>query len=315
VAAVYVTRRLPPEITDRLEGRDLGMWDSDDPVAHDVLMEAISDCSGLLCMLTDPIDDALLERAPRLKVVSQMAVGVDNIDIEACRRRGVAVGHTPDVLTNTVADHAFALLAAIVRRLPEGITEVVRGEWGPWKPFHLVGGDLWGTTLGIVGMGRIGQAVARRASGFDMDVVYSSPRPAQVGGRHVRLDDLLAVSDHVVLCASLNDSTTGLIDRRELGLMKRTSYLVNVARGPLVVTDALVEALESGEIAGAALDVTDPEPLSPDHPLVRAPNCLVVPHIASASVRTRLAMADLAVDNLLAGLDDRELPSPYRPWS
>lgn len=278
-----------------------------------VLAEEIRDVDGLLSMLTDGIDAALLAGAPELRVISQMAVGIDNIDVDACRDRGIAVGHTPEVLTETVADHAFALLGAVVRRLPEGEREVKEGGWGPWRPFHLTGGDLHGTVLGVVGMGRIGRAVARRASGFDMDVIYSSPRPAAEAARRVELAELLEGSDHVVLCCTLNEETRGLIGKTQLGMMKPTAYLVNVSRGPVVVTEALAEALADGVIAGAGLDVTDPEPLPAGHRILGLPNCLVVPHIGSASVRTRTAMAQLAVENLIAGLEGRPLPSPYRP--
>lgn len=306
---VFVTRRIPG--LERLEGHDLELWEGEGPVPPDILSARVGDVRGLLSMLTDPIDEALLERAPDLVVVSQMAVGVDNIDIAACDRRGVVVGHTPDVLTETVADSAFALLASIVRRLPEGEREVRAGEWGPWEVFHLAGGDLHGTVLGIVGMGRIGAAVARRAGGFDMEVVYSSPHPKDLRAEHMSLEELLQRSDHVVICARLDESTRGLIGQSELASMKPGSYLVNVSRGPVVVTDALVDALRSGPLAGAALDVTDPEPLPSDHPLLDVDNCLVVPHIASASVRTRHAMASLAIDNLIAGLEGRDLPARY----
>jgi len=266
---------------------------------------------GLLSMLTDRIDTEFLDAAPKLEVISQMAVGVDNLDVQACRKRGIIIGHTPDVLTETVADTAFALLGSIVRRLPEGEREVRSGDWGPWEPFHLAGGDLHGTTLGIVGMGRIGRAVARRSVGFDMEVVYASPTEKPVDGEHLGLPELLARADHIVVCTRLDDDTRGLISAAELRMMKPTSYLVNVARGPVVDTEALVDALTEGRIAGAALDVTDPEPLPPDHPLLELENCLVVPHIASASVRTRQAMASLAVDNLLAGMQGEMMPARY----
>ncbi len=265
---------------------------------------------GLLSMLTDRIDRPLLEAAPVLEVISQMAVGVDNIDVEECASRGVRVGHTPGVLTETVADTAFALMAAVVRRLPEAARAVHDGDWGPWSPFWMTGGELHGRRLGIVGMGRVGQALARRASGFALEVSYTSPRAVD-GWRRVPLEVLLADSDIVVLAARLTDETRGLIGRNALGAMGEKAYLVNVARGEMVVTDDLVAALASGTIAGAALDVTDPEPLPPDHPLLALPNCLVTPHIASASVATRRAMAALAVENLVAALDGMEMPAEY----
>lgn len=305
-----MTKRIPG--LERLANYDIAVWDGDGPVPDEVLRAEARSVRGLLSMLTDRIDGELVDNAHALEVVSQMAVGVDNIDIEACARAGVKVGHTPDVLTETVADSAWALLGSIVRRLPEGEREVRAGEWGPWEVFHLAGGDLHRTTLGIVGMGRIGRAVARRAVGFDMEVIYTSPHSTpETGARQVELEELLDEADHVVVSARLDDTTRGLIGAEELSRMKPTAYLVNIARGPIVDTDALVVALRRGEIAGAALDVTDPEPLPGDHPLLELDNCLVVPHIGSASVRTRTEMARLAIDNLIAGLDGRELPARY----
>lgn len=308
---IFVTRRIPTQHLEQLSGFDVTTWEGDGPVPRDVLLEEVRSVRGLLCMLTDTIDADLLDVAPDLEVISQMAVGVDNIDVAACRERGIAIGHTPDVLTETVADSAFALLASIVRRLPEGDREVRAGEWGPWDPFHLAGGDLHRMTLGIVGMGRIGRAVARRARGFDMSLVYTSPSEVDVDAERLELADLLRDADHVVLCVRLDETTEGLISVDELAAMKQTAYLVNVARGPVVDTDALVEALAAGEIAGAALDVTDPEPLPGDHPLLAFDNCLVVPHIASASVNTRMRMSQLAVENLLAGLRSEQMPASY----
>jgi lactate dehydrogenase-like 2-hydroxyacid dehydrogenase len=311
VDRIFVTKAIPDEHLTRLNRYDLGVWRGEGPVPRDLLIDEVKTARGLLTMLTDRIDLELLEAASDLGVISQMAVGVDNIDVAACRRRGIRIGHTPDVLTETVADSAFALLAAIVRRLPEGEREVRAGEWGPWEIFHLAGGDLHGTTLGIVGMGRIGKAIVHRARGFDMEVIYSSPSDAGIDARRVDLIDLLAQADHVILTPRLDESTRGLISSDQLASMKPTSYLVNVARGPVVDTDALLAALADGKIAGAALDVTDPEPLPPDHPLLTLDNCLVVPHIASASVRTRMAMSSLAVDNLVAGLSGGQMPSEY----
>lgn len=306
-----MTREIPADHLARLSSYDVEVWPGEEPVPRSVLIDEVRQARGLLCMLTDRIDEEVLDAAGELEVVSQIAVGVDNIDVKACRERGILVGHTPDVLTETVADSAFALLAAVVRRLPEGEREVRSGGWGPWEIFHLAGGDLHGTTLGIVGMGRIGQAVARRSVGFDMEVLYSSPTDKDVAAERVELDELLSRSDHVVICTRLDDTTRGLISNRELAAMKPTAYLVNVARGAVVDTDALVAALVAGEIAGAALDVTDPEPLPADHPLLGFESCLVVPHIASASVRTRMRMSSLAVDNLLAGLRGEPLPARF----
>lgn len=310
---VYVTRTLPPGILQPLRDRhQVEVWEGDGPVPRHRLLEAVGDIHGLLSMLTDDIDRALITSAPHLEVVSQMAVGVDNVDVAECRRRGIAVGHTPGVLTETVADTAFALLGAIVRRLPEGERAVRRGRWGPWSPDFLNGGDLHGTVLGVVGMGRIGRAVARRAAGFDMRVIYAS-RGAVTDepGTRMDLSELLGLADHVVLCVSLTPETHRLIGRDELASMKETGYLVNVSRGPVVDTGALVEALQRRWIAGVALDVTDPEPLPADHPLLQLDSCLVVPHIASSSVRTRAAMARLAVENMMAALEGAPLPAPY----
>lgn len=310
---VYVTKDLPDEVLEPLRRLfRVEVWEGEGPVPRHVLLSEVADAAGLLCMLTDAIDAELLDAAPKLRVVSQMAVGVDNIDVEECARRGILVGHTPGVLTETVADTAFALLGAIVRRLPEGERAVRSGEWGPWEPFWMTGGDLHHTVLGIVGMGRIGRAVAGRARGFHMEVAYASPRRAEdVEARHLPLAKLLAEADHVVLCAALTEETRGMIGEVELRAMGPGSYLVNVARGPLVVTDALVRALAEGWIAGVALDVTDPEPLPPDHPLLGFPNCLVVPHIGSASTKTRTAMATLAAENLIAGMESRPMPARY----
>jgi glyoxylate reductase len=308
---IYVTKTRPDDLVEPLrDAFEVSCWDGDGPMPRALLAEVVAAVDGLLCMVTESVDRALLANAPRLRVISQMAVGVDNIDVVECHRRGIKVGHTPGVLTETVADTAFALLSSIVRRIPEGEKTVRSGQWGPWDPFFLTGGDLYGATLGIVGMGRIGQAVARRASGFGMPILYTarSPRP-EVSGDHVDIDSLLTDSDHVVICVALNEDTQGLIGGRELGLMRPTSYLVNVARGQVINTDALVAALSGGRIAGAALDVTDPEPLPADHPLLTFSNCLVVPHIGSASTRTRRAMAALAVSNLVAGLNGFDMPS------
>jgi len=307
---VYVTRTIPDEYIERVrEIAEVDVWQGDSPVPRAVLLEKVAGIDGLFSMLTDRIDADLLDAAPRLEVVSQMSVGVDNIDVETCRARGVRIGHTPDVLTGTVADHAFALVLAVARRLPEGADEVRSGRWGTWDPWHLLGVDVHETTLGIVGMGRVGRAVADRAIGFGMDIVYASPRASGHVGRHVDFDELLGSSDHVVITVPLNGETRGMFDARAFGLMKATATLINVARGPIVDSTALVSALEAGEIFGAGLDVTDPEPIPADHSLVMMPNCLVVPHIASASTRTRHRMAERAVDNLIAALTGAEIPS------
>jgi len=279
-------------------------------VPRETLLERLAACDGWLSMLSDTIDVELLDAAPKLRVISQMSVGVDNIDVEACRGHGVTVGHTPDVLTETTADTAFALIGAAVRRLPEGEAIVKSGAWGPWDPWHFLSSDLHGATLGIVGMGRIGQAISRRARGFDMRVLYTARTTKDVSGaKRLELAELLELSDIVVIAVPLSDETRGMIGLAELGLMKDSAVLVNIARGPIVDTDALVAALADGMIGGAALDVTDPEPLPADHPLVQFPNCLVVPHIGSATIPARRAMAGLAVANLVAYLRQEPMPA------
>jgi len=232
-------------------------------------------------------------------------VGADNVAVGAARERGIAVGYTPGVLTETTADLAFALILAVARRLPEGMRAVAGGEWLTWEPGWLLGGDVHGATLGIVGMGRIGQAVARRAAGFGMEVVHTGRDSG------LRLPDLLARSDFVSLHCPHTPRTAGLIGEPELRAMKPEAYLINTARGALVDQGALERALREGWIAGAGLDVTDPEPLAPDHPLLGAPNLIVLPHLGSATRATRQRMADLAVDNLLAGLAGDPLPHEF----
>ncbi len=309
---VLVTRRLFDGVLDPLSGNDVDVWEGDGPIPCRELLARVTNVEGLLTMLTDRIDGEVLDAAPHLRVVSQMAVGTDNVDLAACTRRGIPVGHTPGVLTDTTADTAWALLAAAVRRLPEGWDHVREGRWGPWDPGLLLGGDLAGTTLGIVGLGRIGAAIARRAEGFDMRVLYTGPHrkphlEARLRVAYRELEVLLAESDHVVLAAPLTPETRHLIDEGALRRMRPHATLVNIARGPLIDHDALVRALTEGWIARAALDVTDPEPIGADHPLVALPNCLIVPHLGSASVRTRRAMAEIAVENLRRGLRGERL--------
>ncbi len=280
---------------------------------HPSLARYFPEVEGLLTWLIDPVDEALLVQMPRLRVVSNLAVGVDNIDLAACRRRGIPVGHTPGVLADAVADLTMALLLAVARGVPRAAQDAREGRWGLWSPTQWLGADLQGATLGIVGMGGIGQAVARRAVAFGLRVLYVS-RTAKTkvetafGAHRVSLEDLLEQSDFVSLHVPLTAETRGLINATALRRMKPTAYLINMARGPVVDTDALVRALQEGWIAGAALDVTDPEPLPPGHVLYRLPNCLITPHIGSATHATRRRMAELACANLLAGLRGQPLP-------
>ena len=313
---VFVTRQIPAAGLDLVRAAcETDVWPGDMPPPYDVLCERVRGVDGLLCLLTDRVDASLMDAAgPQLKVISQMAVGYDNIDVVAAQTRGIVVGNTPGVLTEATADLAFALLLAAARRLFEGSAYIREGRWRTWDPMALLGADFSGATLGIVGLGRIGQAVARRAAGFDLRVIACSPgvspaEAAAVGAELTDLDTLLRQSDFVSLHVPLNDSTRHLINRERLALMKPTAILVNTARGPIVDQPALVEALRDGVIGAAALDVTDPEPLSPDDPLLALPNALVVPHIGSASRRTRDRMAQMAAENLLAGLRGETPPN------
>jgi glyoxylate reductase len=304
---VYVTRRLPQPALDLLAQHvQMTVWPGELPPPRAVLMKEVAEIDGLLALLTDRVDAALLDAAPRLRVVSNFAVGYDNIDVAAATRRGILVANTPGVLAETTADFTMALMLAAARRVIEGDQYVKAGRWRTWGPETLLGRDLYGATIGIIGFGQIGQAVARRVSGFGMRILYYSPsRKLDVeiegGPIYAPLERLLAESDIISLHCPLNDETYHLIDRDALEQLKPGAILVNTARGPVVDTRALVEALRQKPIV-AALDVTDPEPLPADHPLLALPNAIVTPHIASASVATRTRMALMAADNLLAAL-------------
>ena len=338
MARVFVTRRLPGTALERLAAEhEVEVWQGAMPPSAQELRAKVADADGLLSLLTDRIDPELLAAAPRLRAIANYAIGFDNVDLEAVAERGIPVGVTPDVLTDATADLAWALMLAVARRVVEAHRDavdgrwrtwepqgwvgvdvhcatlavigagrigqaVLDGEWRTWEPQGWLGVDVHGATLAIVGAGRIGQAVAKRASGFEMDVVM-----VDLG------DDLLAAlrrADFVSLHTPLTPDTRHLIDAEALAAMKPTAVLVNTARGPIVDKVALADALHEGRLGAAALDVTDPEPLPPVDPLLAAPNLLVVPHIASATKTARAAMADRAVDNLLAALDGRAMPYP-----
>ncbi len=303
MARLFVTRRLPGKALERLGAEhEVEVWPDRTPPGREELLARIEELEGLLSLLTDPVDAELIAAAPVLRAISNYAVGTDNVDLEAASARGIPVGNTPDVLTESTADLAVALMLGAARRLVEGDAYVRRGEWRTWEPELLLGHDLHGSTVGIVGLGRIGRAVHRRLEGFGCELLFTDVS----GG--VTLEELLERSDFVTIHCPLIPDTRGLIGEEALGRMKETAYLVNAARGPIVDTDALARALKAGEIAGAALDVTDPEPLPVDHPLLDAPGLIVLPHIASATHATREQMADMAVDNLLAGLAGEPMP-------
>jgi glyoxylate reductase len=318
---VFVSRRIPAEGLNRLTAAtDADIWPEDLPPERSELLRRVEGIDGMLSLLTDRVDDELLDRAgPQLKVVANYAVGYDNIDVEACSRRGVAVGNTPGVLTETTADAAFALLMAAARRIPEGYDYVRQDRWKTWGPLLLLGPDVHHATLGIVGFGRIGREVAKRARGFDMTVLYHDVYPAspeeeaRLGARRVEMDELLAASDFVTLHVNLTPETHHLMNAATFAKMKSSAVLINAARGPVIDPQALYDALKNGVIAAAGLDVTEPEPLPGNHPLLTLPNCLVVPHIASASYRTRGEMARIAAENVLAGVQRQPLPAFVNP--
>ncbi|WP_445152230.1 2-hydroxyacid dehydrogenase [Baekduia sp. Peel2402] len=302
---VFVARAITGDSLSRLReaGHEVDIWPGNLPPHPTELRDALSDADGLLSMLTERVDEKLLGAAPKLKVVANYAVGFDNVDLAATQARGIAVGVTPDVLTDATADLTFALLLAAARRLPEAQSAVRDGRWRTFEPQGWLGASVHGATIAIVGArGRIGSAVARRAQGFDMKVI-----PVNRG------DDLhaaLARADFVSLHTPLTDATRHLIDDAALHAIKPGAILVNTGRGPLVDQAALKRALEDGRLGAAALDVTDPEPLPPDDPLLSAPNIIILPHIGSATHHAREAMASMAVDNLLAGLAGEPLPYP-----
>ncbi|MFM8274646.1 MAG: 2-hydroxyacid dehydrogenase [Gemmata sp.] len=317
---VFVARRIPDEGLSAIRAAcDVDVWPDRLPPPPDELRRRVADCDGLVSLLTDKVDAALLDAAPRLKVVSNFAVGFNNVDVPACTARGVCVGNTPGVLTAATADIAVTLLLAAARRLGESATDAREGRWLTWEPLGWLGADLVGRTLGIVGMGRIGFATAQRLrGGWGMNVLYTARGPKdaadrELGATRVELDELLARSDFVSVHADLNPTTKGLFGAAQFANMKRSAVFVNTSRGPLVDQVALAQALRSGTVAAAGLDVTDPEPLPPDHELFKLPNCVIAPHIASATVDTRDAMARLCAGNLLAGVKGAPLPHWVNP--
>lgn len=317
---VYITRRIAQEALDMIAPvTEMEMWPQETPPPYDVLLKKVPDVEGLLALLTDKIDAGLMEAAPKLKVISNLAVGYDNIDIPEATRRGIVVGNTPGVLTETTADFAFALLMAAARRVVEADGFTRKGLWKTWGPMVLLGQDIHHATMGIVGLGRIGVEIAKRAKGFDMEVLYYDPlRRSEVekelGVEYIsELSTLLSRSDFISLHLPLCPETHHLIGAAEFAAMKSTAILVNTSRGPIVDQKALYQALKSHQIFAAAIDVTEIEPISPEDPLLTLDNVIIAPHIASASFTTRTSMATMAAANLIAGLRGQIPPNCVNP--
>ncbi len=316
---VFVSRIIPDEGLEPVRAEcEMDLWEEELPPPREILLERIQDKVGLLSLLTDKIDAALMDANPQLRVVSNYAVGFDNIDIPAATARGIPVGNTPGVLTDTTADFAFTLLMAAARRVVEGADYVRAGKWKTWGPKLLTGQDIHHATLGIVGFGRIGQGMAKRASGFEMRVLYydvyrREDLEQSMGVTYADMDTLLRESDFVTIHTDLNPDTRHLFNADAFAKMKPNAIVINSARGPIIDTDALYDALTQGKIRAAALDVTEPEPIPLDSPLVSLPNCLIVPHIASGSIATRGKMAEMAARNLIAGVKGERLPTPVNP--
>ncbi|MCS7087970.1 MAG: D-glycerate dehydrogenase [Thermoflexales bacterium] len=313
---VFVTRRIPePALNLLREHVALSLWDELKPVPRDVLLREVAHAEGLITMLSDRVDAELLNAAPRLRVVANMAVGYDNIDLHALTEHGVVVTNTPDVLTEATADMAWALLLAAARRVVEGHKVVESGRWETWHPFYMLGQEVHGATLGVVGAGRIGAAVMRRGLAFHMRLQYYSRRrvpqlEAALGATYCALDDLLRTSDFVVVTVPLTEETRGMFGAREFALMKDTAVFVNVARGGVVKEAELVEALRRGRPWAAGLDVFAVEPTPPNNPLLSLPNVVATPHVGSATLRTRTAMAVLAARNVIAVLSGQPPLTP-----
>lgn len=323
MARIFVSRELPGPAVQRLEEyAEVQVWPLKTPPSPGELMKAADGAVGLAVMLPDRVDATLLDAAPSVRIVSNLAVGYDNIDVAAATERGVVVTNTPGVLFEAVADLTFALMLAAARRIVEGDRIVREGEWPAWRPDFLLGKELFGSTLGLVGLGAIGEAVARRARGFGMNVLYfaRSRKPAaedNLGVRYAPLDELLRRSDIVSVHVSLSPETRGMIGPAQLALMKQDALIVNTARGPIIDQGALVEALREGRIGGAALDVFESEPIAIDDPLLSLPNVVVAPHVGSATLVTRTRMANLVADNLIAYLKGELPPTAVNPeaWS
>ncbi len=319
VPSVYVTRLIPKAGLDLLRGcAQVKVWEGELPPSREVLLQELEEAEGVLSLLTDTIDAELMDAAPRLRAVSNYAIGYDNIDVQAATERGIMVCHTPGVLTDTTADFTFTLLACVARRVVEAAQYVREGRWKTWGPMLCLGYDLHRATLGLIGLGRIGGAMAKRATGFEMRVLYHDlqRQPIQeqeLGLVYADLDTVLRESDFISLHTPLTPETFHMIGAEQFKTMKNTAMLVNTSRGQVVDQKALYDALVSGEISGAGIDVTDPEPMDHDDPLLELDNCVVVPHIASASIAARTLMATMAAENLVAALQGRMPRNPVNP--
>ena len=314
---VFVTRVIPAAGLDKVKAAcDAEIWPEQLPPSPDVLLKKLANCEGVLSLLTDRFDAAVMDALPRLRVISNYAVGFNNIDVKAATERGICVGNTPGVLTDATADMAFCLLIAAARRVVEGHNYTLAGQWKTWEPLGHIGQDLAGRTLGIVGLGRIGYALAQRCrGGWGMNVLYhdmyrNEKAEKELAARQVDFDTLPGESDFVSVHTDLNDTTRGMFNAAAFRKMKRTAVFINTARGPIMNQRDLADALRSGTIFAAGLDVTDPEPPSLDDPLLKLPNVVIAPHIASATVASRNGMAEIAADNLLLGLEGK----PLRCW-
>jgi glyoxylate reductase len=312
---VLISHTLPKDWISLLEDKCeifVGPYDASELAPF--LIDLLPRVEGLFTLLTIPVTESIVKNSPKLRVVSNMAVGVDNIDVNACTVRKIPVGNTPGVLTESTADLTMSLLLSLARNIPQASQDAKEGRWKTWSPAGWLGTELSVSTLGIIGMGKIGKAVARRAKGFGMKILFTDPNVIHVkDATQVPLNELLKKSDFISLHAPLTEDTRGIINHDSFSLLKPTAILINAARGPLVDTPALLNALQNHRIAAAALDVTDPEPLPPTHPLYKLPNCLIVPHIGSATQYTRRMMAELACKNLLAGLQGERLPHCVNP--
>jgi glyoxylate reductase len=317
---IYITRPLPDAAMRILEGKvEYRMWEREaEPVKRETLLREIVDVDGIICLITEKMDAEVIERAHRCRVIAQVAVGYDNIDVAAATRRGVFVTNTPGVLTETTADMAWAILMATARRVVEGDKFTRSGRWKTWELMGFTGQDVHGATLGIVGLGRIGAAIARRAKGFSMPILYhnrtrAEALEAELGAHYTSLHDLLQQSDFVMISCALTAKTRHLIGEREFGLMKSTAILVNIARGPIVDQRALYRALVDGKIWAAGLDVFETEPVPMDEPLLKLDNVVVPPHLGSGSIATRTKMATMAAENCLAGVTGQVPPNVVNP--